>query len=260
VFGFFKRRRRAGPLAAEFPGEWEDIIARNVRYYACLPAADRRELQSLIQVFLAEKSFEGCDGLELTDEIKVTIAAHACVLLLHRKTAVYPRLTSILVYPGPFVVKERKPLGGVMVVESEAVHLGEAWREVVVLSWEDVRDGARDVALNVALHEFAHQLDWEDGAMNGYPLLEERDRYVTWRRVLNPVFERLQRDSELGIRTAMDEYGATDPAEFFAVATECFFEKPRVLQKRHPELYEELKSFYRQDPARLVPSGPAPAT
>jgi len=263
VFGFFKRRRRQRLRAASFPADWADMIARNVSLYACLPEADRRELQGLVQIFLAEKSFEGCGGLALTDEIRVTIAAQACLLLLHRETDVYPRLITILVYPSAYVARAARPMGGGIALESDAIHLGESWSSgVVVLSWDDIRAGASDIhdGQNLVLHEFAHQLDREDGAINGTPLLEQRSQYLAWGRVLNAEYERLQRDSRLGRHTVLDQYGAIDPAEFFAVATECFFEKPRVLQKRHPELYEELRSFYRQDPARLLPSGRSPAT
>jgi Mlc titration factor MtfA (ptsG expression regulator) len=263
VLGFFKRRRRKQLLSTPFPAPWLEIIERNVPFYALLPQDDRRELQGLIQIFLAEKSFEGCGGLELTDEIKVTIAAGACLLLLHRDTDVYPRLITVLVYPSAYVARASEPIGAGFALEDESVHLGESWSSgVVVLSWDDVRAGASDIrdGQNLVLHEFAHQLDREDGEINGTPLLEQRSQYLAWGRVLNAEYERLRRDSRLGRATVLDDYGATDPAEFFAVATECFFEKPRLLQKRHPELYDELKMFYRQDPAQLVPSKPSPAT
>ena len=124
MFGFFKRRRRKRLRAAPFPAAWLEIIERNVRFYACLPDADRHELQGLVQIFLAEKTFEGCGGLELTDEIKVTIAAQACLLLLHRQTDVYPRLVTILVYPSAYVAKGIKPIGGPIVLEGESARLG----------------------------------------------------------------------------------------------------------------------------------------
>jgi Mlc titration factor MtfA (ptsG expression regulator) len=176
--------------------------------------------------------------------------------LLHRQTDIYPRLITILVYPTAYLAKAVEPIGSSTALEGEAIRLGESWSSgVVVLSWDDVRAGASDIhdGQNLVLHEFAHQLDREDGAINGTPLLDQRSQYVAWARVLNSEYERLQRDSQLGRATVLDEYGATNPAEFFAVATECFFEKPRVLRKRHPELYDELKTFYRQDPARLLP-------
>jgi Mlc titration factor MtfA (ptsG expression regulator) len=258
VFDLFKRRRRARLRAEPFPADWLRVIEKNVRFFACLPDGDRRELQGLVQIFLAEKSFEGCGGLELTDEIKVTIAAQACLLLLHRQTDVYPRLVTILVYPTAYHARAQKPIGPGVALEGETINLGESWSSgVVVLSWDDVRAGASDIrdGQNLVLHEFAHQLDREDGEINGTPLLGQRSQYVTWGRVLNAEYERLKRESWLGRATVLDPYGTADPAEFFAVATECFFEKPRVLKKRHPKLYEELKSFYRQDPAGLLPAG-----
>jgi Mlc titration factor MtfA (ptsG expression regulator) len=255
MFGFFKRRRRNRLRAAPFPAAWLDVIEKNVPLYARLPEADRRELQSLVQIFLAEKTFEGCGGLQLTDEIKVTIAASACLLLLHRDTDIYPRLVTILVYPSAYIAKAREAIGAGMVREGNDIRLGESWSSgVVVLSWDDVQSGASesDDGRNLVLHEFAHQLDREDGEINGTPLLEKRSQYVAWSKVLNFEYERLRRDSSLARYTLLDEYGATNPAEFFAVATECFFEKPEMLRKRHPALYEELRSFYRQDPAQLA--------
>ena len=201
--------------------------------------------------------FEGCGGLELTDEIKVTIAAQACLLLLHRETDYYPRLITILVYPHAYVAKSIEPIGGGVVLEGETARLGEAWKDgVVVLSWDDVRQGASDLhdGHNVVLHEFAHQLDQQDGSADGAPILEHRSQYVTWARVLSDEYDQLRRDTEKGRTDVLDEYGATNPAEFFAVATECFFEKPIQLRRKHPQLYEELKAYYRQDPARLVSS------
>jgi Mlc titration factor MtfA (ptsG expression regulator) len=252
VFGFFKQRRRERLRSEPFPPEWEAILRRNVPCYARLIEADRRELQGHIKVFLAEKHFEGCGDLELTDEIRVTIAAQACLLLLHRETDYYPRLITILVYPHAYVAKSVEPIGGGVVLEGETCRLGEAWTGgVVVLSWDDVRAGAGDIhdGHNVVLHEFAHQLDQEDGAADGAPILDRRSMYVAWARVLGSEYEQLRRDAERGRQSVLDDYGATNPAEFFAVATECFFEKPNQMKKKHPELYEELKEYYRQDPA-----------
>jgi len=263
VFGFFKERRRKRLRSGSFPQAFREIIERNVPFYKRLPESDRHELQGLVQIFLGEKVFEGCGGLELSDEIKVTIAAQACLLLLHRQTDIYPRLITILVYPSAYLAKAVEPIGSGAVLEGEAIHLGESWSSgVVVLSWDDVRAGTSDIrdGQNLVLHEFAHQLDREDGAINGTPLLDQRSQYVAWARVLNVEYDRLRRDRRLGRATVLDEYGATNPAEFFAVATECFFERPRMLQKRHPELYEELKGFYRQDPALLSPTRPGPTT
>jgi len=257
MFGIFRNRRRKRLRSQPFPQSWLTIIKKNVPFYERLPQADQGELQGHIQVFLAEKCFEGCGGLELTDEIKVTIAAQACLLLLHRETDYYPRLITILVYPYAYVAKSVQPIGGGVVLEGETARLGEAWiAGVVVLSWDDVRQGASDLhdGHNVVLHEFAHQLDQQDGSADGVPILEHRSQYVTWARVLSDEYDQLRRDTEQCRTDVIDAYGATNPAEFFAVATECFFEKPIQLRRKHPQLYEELKAYYRQDPASLVSS------
>jgi MtfA peptidase len=263
MFGLFesKRRRRERLRSEPFPPEWEAILRKNVPVYARLPEDDRRELRGHVRVFLAEKHFEGCGGLTLTDEIRVTIAAQACLLLLHRETGYYPRLITILAYPSTYVAHAREPIGGGMVLEGEVARLGEAWRDgVVVLAWDDVLAGASDLhdGHNVVLHEFAHQLDQEDGAADGAPVLEHRSRSVTWARVLGSEYEQLRRDAERGRPSILDDYGATNPAEFFAVATESFFERPAQLKAKHPALYEELRDYYHQDPARLLGGGEAP--
>jgi Mlc titration factor MtfA (ptsG expression regulator) len=250
-----RRRRRAALRARPLPAEWRAIIARNVPYIARLPPADQGELYGHVQVFLAEKRFEGCGGLQITDEVRVTIAAQACVLLLHRETDYYPRLTSILVYPSTYLAPGgRRAPGGLVVNEAPQARLGESWsRDLVVLAWDAVLAGAADIhdSHNVVLHEFAHQLDQEDGSSNGAPVLPRRSMVVAWARVLGEDYEALLRDIEDNHRTLIDRYGATSPAEFFAVATETFFEQPRQLKERHPALYEQLAAFYQQDPAAL---------
>jgi Mlc titration factor MtfA (ptsG expression regulator) len=249
---FRKAKRRKQLREVPFPPEWLPIIERNFPLYRGLPEADRAELLGHIQVFLAEKRFEGCGGLEITDEIRVTIAAQACLLLLHRETDYYPLLGSILVYPGQYVAEVSEDSPGGIVDEGLDERIGETWSQgSVVLSWEDVQQDAVDIhdGLNVTLHEFAHQLDEEYGDSDGVPRLGDPSRYPDWARVMKAAYEQLRHDVHRGRPTVLDEYGATDPAEFFAVATECFFEKPAALKRKHPELYEQLKLFYRQDPA-----------
>lgn len=252
---FFSNRRRSRAANAPFPRAWENILARHFPLDSCLPEADRKELRKRIQIFVSEKHFEGLGGLELNDEIRVTIAAQACLLLLHHGEVDYPNLRSILVYPTAYQapVMTRTPDG--VVTEGVQGRLGEAWnRGVVVLSWRDVRFGAADIhdGHNVVLHEFAHALDMEDNVANGAPPLPRRSMYVAWARVLGQEYEQLRRDVAQAHRTIMDAYGTTNPAEFFAVATETFFEKPNSLKKKHPELYEQLRAYYRQDPASFV--------
>jgi Mlc titration factor MtfA (ptsG expression regulator) len=251
MFGLSKQEHRAKIRENPFPSDWSAILSRNVPIYERLSELDKADLRGLIQVFLAEKIFEGCNGLEITDEIKVTIAAQACMLLLRRETDVYPRLITILVYPSAFVsnMPRHGPLG--VVSEGPLGLLGEAWSTgVVVLSWDDVKQGAADVrdGHNVVFHEFAHQLDQEDGASDGAPILPRPNLYSAWARVLGQEFDELRKAEETGKKSVLDTYGASEPAEFFAVATEAFFEKPVQLKKKHPELYEELKMYYGQDP------------
>ena len=252
MFAWLKRRRRAAVLRRPFPEAWRAITAKNVPYVAGLSPEDRRELEGLVQVFLAEKRFEGCGGLSITDEVRVTIAAQACVLLLHRSTDDYPTLETILVYPTTYVVPGEHRAPGGLVSSAPQARLGESWtRGEVVVVWDEVLSGAADIhdCHNVVLHEFAHQLDREDGAGDGAPILPTRSMYVAWARVLGHDFDELVRETERHHRTLIDRYGATSPAEFFAVATEVFFEKPRPLRTKHPDLYEQLRAFYQQDPA-----------
>ena len=236
------------------PDRWLAVLERNVPLYARLPECDRQELKRHILVFLAEKRFEGCAGLEMTDEIRLTIAAHACMLLLHRKTDYYPGLKSILVYPSAYVAPGARGLVGGIMLEGQDVRLGESWhRGSVVLSWDDVRRGAADVhdGQNVVFHEFAHQLDSSGGRGDSTPVLQDHSSFIAWARTLRRDYERFRRAVQHRRPEVLDEYGATNPAEFFAVATECFFERPRDLRQVHPDLYEELRRFYQQDPAAL---------
>ncbi len=252
VFGFTHRRRehlRAQPV----PPAWREFVERNLPVFRRLTPEDQAELLGDVQVFLAEKHFEGAGGLELTDAIRVTIAAQACLLLLHRETDYYPGLTSIIVYPSGYTAHEETTAGGGVWTEGNADRLGETARGLgaLVLAWDAVRSGAADPGdgSNVVLHEFAHQLDFEDGNTNGTPALDTRSEYLAWARVMTPEFEALKRADNAGNRTLLDKYGATNPAEFFAVITEAFFERPHALRNKHPELYAELEAFYKQDPA-----------
>ncbi len=248
----FRQWRRSRLRNRPFPRKWEKIIARNVPRYQRLSSQDREELQGHIQVFLVEKHFEGAAGLVITDEIRVTIAAQACMLLLHRGTDYYPGLSSIIVYPHEYVARHTERASGGLVREGPQVRLGESSpRGAVVLSWDHVRAGASDVhdCRNVVFHEFAHRLDAEDGRVDGAPPLPQRSMYIAWARILGAEYEKLRGKAARGQETLLDRYGAASPAEFFAVATECFFQRPKRMKAEHPELYEELKAYYQQDPA-----------
>ena len=251
-----KKRRRAKLKSASFPAAWEGILAENVSYYRYLPPEDQAELRGHIQVLIAEKNFEGCGDLTITDEIKVTIAGYASILLLHRDAEYYPRLSSILVYPDVFIARVNGPMDDMDFMDEDDVRLGESWNTgAIVLAWKPILQAARSrgTAQNVALHEFAHQLDLEDGVTNGVPELDDDEAYEDWARVMGGAYEALWKDIEQNRLTFIDEYGATHPAEFFAVLTETFFLRPHTLQRKHPDIYEVLREYYRQDPAAILP-------
>jgi MtfA peptidase len=253
VFGFLKERRRNRLRAQPVPAAWRAIVERNLPVFRRLPPADQAELLGHVQVFLAEKIFEGCGGLKLTDEIRVTIAAQACLLLLHRDTDYYPTLTTILVYPTGYAVDVEEPIAPGIWQEHDDHRLGHTGRRLsaMVLAWDSVKHGAADPTDgdNLVLHEFAHQLDFENAATDGTPALETRAEYMAWGRVMGAEFEALRAAEEAEAPTVLDMYGTENPAEFFAVATEAFFERPRALKARHSELYAQLQRFFRQDPA-----------
>jgi Mlc titration factor MtfA (ptsG expression regulator) len=252
----FTRRRRERIRRRPFPPAWRAILARTFPRYLRLSPNDRTELEGLIQVFLAEKRFEGAAGLVITDEVRVTIAAQACLLLLHRDSDIYPGLFSIIVYPEEYVARHVRRDERGFVREEMQVRLGEtSARGAVVLSWDGAARGASDIddCHNVVFHEFAHQLDSEGGSLDGAPLLPERSMYLAWARTLSEEFTALRARAARSEPTDLDPYGATSPAEFFAVATECFFQRPHDLRRTHPKLYDELERFYRQDPASQMP-------
>ncbi len=253
MISLFRRRRRQRLRSEPFPAEWRAIIDRNVPLVRRMSNADRQELYSHIQIFIAEKHFEGCGGLELTDEIRVTIAAQACVLLLHRESDYYPRVTSILVYPSTYIAEEERSIGGGIWEEGGEARLGHTHERmgVIVLAWDAALHGSRILGdgPNVVLHEFAHQLDFENASTDGTPVLESKQQYISWARVLGAEYEQLRKVDAMGGESFLDTYGAQNPAEFFAVVTEMFFERPLDLRSKHPELYAELARYYRQDPA-----------
>ncbi|QFU74191.1 zinc-dependent peptidase [Halioglobus maricola] len=235
-----------------FSPAWRGILEKNVPVYQQLEASERVRLEQLIQLFLAEKEFYGCDGLDLTDEIRITIAGQACLLLLGRGWQIYPGLMSVLVYPTAFIAeREVRDEDGTV---SYAGHqlLGESWSNgKVILSWDDVTRGGRDFhdGHNVVLHEFAHQLDGLSGATNGAPPLGGSN-HDTWAQVFSDNYDDLRARSARGLPTVLDSYGSTNPAEFFAVATEAFYERPSALERVRPDLYAELQRYYRVEPKR----------
>lgn len=259
MLGILKRRRRGKLRALPFPGEWAALLAANAPAYRRLPDDLRAQLHGHLHVLLAEKHFEGCSGLEMTDEIRVTIAGQAALLILNRETDYYPDLVTILVYPSVFYADLVEPdEQGHIMSEYTEDRSGESWDlGVVILSWEDIAEytSTGRAGYNVVLHEFAHQLDMENGAMDGLPRLRDRARRESWRRVFVESYERFERAALANRRTLVDPYGAGDPAEFFAVVTESFFERPLALRREYAALYDELAAYYGVDPAAWQASG-----
>lgn len=257
MFGF-KKWRRKRLMQQPFPDEWLPILKQNVPYFRTLPSDLQTKLQGLTHIFLNEKTFEGCAGLELTDEIRVTIAAQACILLLgvDDLSSFYEGLRSVLVYPESYVAKVKNTHNSFFVEEGFEQRHGEAWsRGHVVLAWDEVKKGASDIrdGQNLVFHEFAHQLDYDYGATDQIES-EDQSSYLSWAWVVGNEYNNLLEALKRNQQTLIDEYGATNLAEFFAVVTESFFEKPRALQKKHPELYQQLSEFYQQDPASYIKS------
>ena len=258
MFHWLRDHHRDEVRKRPFPPEWEVFVRRNVVHYGILSAAERAELHAMMQVFLEEKNWEGCGGLELTDEIRVTIAAEACLLQLGLPHDYYRNVESILVYPSTIVLPEHRP--GVFEriagpVDTNVAILGQAFAQgPVILVWDAVLHGARhpEQGHNVVYHEFAHKLDMLDGAADGTPPLADSGQLAEWVAVCSREFRQLRDCGGKGHKTFLDAYGATNEAEFFAVATEEFFDRPVALLAHAPELYHVLTAYYRQNPAERV--------
>jgi Mlc titration factor MtfA (ptsG expression regulator) len=248
-FSWLKDRRRRRLLDQPLPEAWKRYIASNVAIYHWLSESEQAKLLDDSRIFIAEKNWEGCGGLEMTEEIQVTIAAQACLLTLGFDGEHFDRVRSILVYPSAYVVPTQRPIGSHMLIEMLQDRLGEShYRGPVILAWNEALSAGREPGhgINIVFHEFAHQLDMLDGESNGTPVLPA-DQIERWRQVMSREYKELRRAR--GSDTLLDPYGATNEAEFFAVATECFFDRPLDLEAEHGELYELLCDYYRQDPA-----------
>ncbi len=244
-FGLAKRRRlkalkEAGPLSDEDRGYLDD----HFDLYKRVPEVIRTRMEPIVQVLIAEKNFEGCGDLEeVTREMKVVIMAQAALLLVGRDHRLFAKLRTILLYPAAF--------SGGRDEHDETVRLGESWESgSVILSWRSVQRGGEDErdGRNVVIHEFAHQLDQENRHADGLPELKDRSAIGNWAHTFSTAYEHFCKDLDAGRKTVMDPYGATNPAEFFAVGTETFFEKAKQLHRDYPELYEQLKGYYGLDP------------
>ena len=248
---YWREQQRNKIKIQPFKKEWRKIIQQRIPYFRQMPVDLQLQLKQHIQVFLSEKNFVGCNGVQITDEIKITVAAQACLLLLNRKTDFYPKLNTILVYPRAFI-KEQQSIESNGVLHSKKVALaGESWDfGKVVSSWQDTLDGAKlpNDGHNVVIHEFAHQLDQENGKANGAPILNAGQSYQTWSDTFQLQFEKLKINAKAGKHSLFDYYGATNPAEFFAVASEVFFEQAKQFNDEYPLLYQQLKQFYKVDP------------
>jgi Mlc titration factor MtfA (ptsG expression regulator) len=252
IFSWLQRRRRRKLLSTPFPTEWLPILHRNVAHYEFLSEPEQARLRDDLRIFIAEKNWEGCGGLKMTDEIKVTIAAQACLLVLGMPPNYYERVLSILVYPHGYRAPAPEMAGDGRIVDATSARLGEShYRGPVILSWADVLEDGRHPrgGKNLVFHEFAHQLDMLDGAVDGTPPLKSRAEYQRWKEVMTAEYQQLVDASEHGRATLLDQYGTTNEAEFFAVATECFFDRPAPMAQRHPRLYALLRDYYQQDPA-----------
>jgi Mlc titration factor MtfA (ptsG expression regulator) len=240
MFKFVRDHRRKKLLERPFPTRWEEILAERLPFFGELDGPERERFEAHLKVFLWEKQWIPAGGLEeVTEEMKVVIAACAARLVRNLPLDAYDRLTEVIVYPASFT--------GDRFEHAEILGLAHPWG-TVVLAWDAVRKGIAtpNDGRDTAIHEFAHALDVADGLYDGTPLLETAADYRDWVRVLGEHFTRLV-DRPHG--QILDEYGAKNEAEFFAVATEAFFEKPRTLRRKAPELYEQLRRFYELDPA-----------
>ncbi len=237
-------------MDSEFPEHWKEVLKKDFPLYNKLPNEIRDKLHSYINVFMEEKSFEACGSLdELTEEMCITIAAQACLLLVNGRCGFYDKLTTILVYPDMYSAGSQQNKDGT--VGKSGSRLGESWEKgTVILSWKHSLRGpaiAND-GQNLVIHEFAHQLDQWDGAADGAPLKGFVNEHKDWSKNFQEAYDKHGKLLKAGRKLVIDAYGATNPAEFFAVSTETFFEKPRKLSKRYPHIYKELKNFYQLDP------------
>lgn len=253
MFGFFRQRRRRKLLAEPFPPWWDAILARNVGHFPLLSAPEQAKLRDTTRVLVAEKGWEGCGGLFVTDEMKVTIAAQAALLLNGFDDHDYfARVPSVVVYPSQFRTPQREDDWEDDEL-SDTVADGQAhYRGPVILSWDEVRNEARDPwsGFNVVIHEFAHQLDFLDGETNGTPPLGSAEAEAAWGRVMAAELAAHRKAIDQGKETFLSEQAADDETEFFADSAEAFFCNPLGLSEEHPPVFDLLLGYFRQDPRK----------
>ena len=251
MIGRWFRDKRRQELLAEPAGALWDEVGASLPFYGRLAADDRNRLVDIARVLVAEKNWEGIDGLEVTEAMKAVVALQAGLLILELEHDYYDAVMSILLYPDEYASRHAYVDDHGIVTEGRPV-LGEAvHRDAVLLSWSDARAGIQaGDGFNLVFHEFAHQLDMQDGRANGTPPLEGgREAYARWKDVMQRHYTALVDDVEAGRDPLLDPYGATNEAEFFAVVTETFFDAPEDLAEELPELYGLLADYYGQDPA-----------
>lgn len=250
---WLRRRRRVERLSRSFSETEVAVLDRDFPRWRWIPSDLQTRFAGYTRVLIEEKNYEPCGGLgEVSDEMKLIIAAQAALTVLGKSVPdFFPRLHSILVYPGGFRDRGRRRFG--IDDEDRGLLYGESWETgSVILSWDNVLAGGRndDDGMNVVIHEFAHQIDQYNGIADGVPKLKTREDYLRWATVMERHYEELKHAAKTREpEPFLDPYGASDPCEFFAVATEAFFEDPLDLEYEHPGLYEELMRFYGLDPA-----------
>lgn len=256
LFSWLRNRRRRKLLAEPFPIRWEEFLRRNVGHYSRLSVAEQARLRDIARILIAEKAWQGGRGLFVTEEMKVTIAGQAALLLLGADHDYYARVASMVVYPSAF----RTPVAEDDWEDDELSETdldGEAvYRGPVLLSWDRVLPEGRDpeCGFNVVVHEFAHQLDFLDNAINGTPPLDDRELEARWRYVMTVAFEDHRRAVAKGEEeTFFTEHAAENESEFFADATEAFYCRPADMKSEYPEVYQLLAAYYRVDPIRWFP-------
>ncbi|WP_020647894.1 zinc-dependent peptidase [Solimonas variicoloris] len=249
---WFVRRRRARASAPRLPDGWRARLDARVPQAALVPAALRERYEARVEAFVARKRFIGCNGLVVDDDMRLTVAGLAALLLLRDDATLFPAVRSVLLYPAAFLVRHEEPDELGLVDDEPVEQIGESWQgDRVILSWEDVEAALAGDAVNVVIHEFAHQLDDENPWSEGAPPMAD---YTQWSQVMQREYERLQRHRRPPV---LDPYGAESPGEFFGVVSEAFFQRPVELRRHHAELYALLARYYRLDPAAAPPLWPA---
>ena len=254
IFGWWTKRRRRKLLRTPLSAPWREYIADALAVYPLLSRVEQQRVRDYVRIFIPEKNWEGCRGFVITDEVQVTIAAQVALLVLGFDDEYFAHVQSILVYPQSYVAPDYPHNNSGIVDERGSARDGEAWyRGPVILAWDEVLADVREPSYgsNLVIHEFAHQLDMQNGShADGVPPMQSRAQFERWSNTVAREYEHLNQACRRGRETLLDCYGATNMAEFFAVASEVFFTLALELQDEHPELYDVLREYYRQDPAR----------